>query len=109
MKVKIWRMAKVKPPERRRKFYTRDGKRYRIVYVKQDQHDPCDLCHFENDSSIADEESGRYCPYVHVKDDGEINEQRACIVLDEGTPTETSLFIRATKKGWAEYLARLLG
>ena len=107
MKVKLWRYAKVKPPERRRKFYTHEGKRYRIVYVKQEQTDPCDMCHFINDSSMANEEL--YCPVVHVKDDGEINEQRACIVLDEGTPTETSLFVRATKKGWAEYLARLLG
>ena len=107
MKVKVYRYAKVKPPERRRKFFTTGGKRYRIVYVKHEEQDPCDLCHFINDSSMANEEL--YCPTVHVKEEDGIHEQRACIVMDEGTPTETTLFIRATKKGWAEYLARLLG
>ena len=109
-KIKLWKVVnRCKPPEKRRTGVTIEGKRYRVLYMKTDDMlSACDLCHFVNDSTVAED---LFCPmgaYRDVDDGGRIHEQRICIMVDEGLPEETTFLVRATKQGWAEYIARKL-
>lgn len=80
-----------------------EGKYYRVAMAKHNtREDPCELCHFTNDSA-------RQCPRMGPSKVVGDRSPLYCSHYDDFGAAGSAYLIRDTKQGHAEWVARKMG